>query len=101
MTGLRTLALITALLALSGCKDLNEGLNLLQGKPVGTSPLGELAADVTDDAAQIVEAVSPPPPPDEHSPELMYLPQRGHGEYGEVYATGWGCTVIPGVRICV
>jgi hypothetical protein len=87
---LKIALVLSATLGLAGCKDINDGLNILQGKPT------------TDDAALATpEPVTPTPVEDEHSPELMYLPARGLGEYGERYATGWGCTAIPLVRICV
>lgn len=84
---IRTIAsLIAVSLALAGCKDLNAGLNILEGKDPDTVPAALAAFD------------EPDAPPAEEG--IDYLLDWGRTPEGAYYATGWNCTNVPGLRIC-
>jgi hypothetical protein len=88
MTSLATkAALIAALLALAGCKDLNEGMNLLEGKPADAADVYEAGSPVI---AEIIAAEEP-----------RYVVLDGTGPMGEEIATGPDCHPSFRVRICV
>lgn len=95
---LRYAALATVLLALAGCKDINEGLNLIEGKPADEVPAALAAPDYTAGSAQIAAIIADPGPPAEEG--IDYLLDWGKGPGGAYYATGWNCTNVPGLRIC-
>lgn len=83
MTTLRsTAALVGALLALSGCKDINAGMNLIEGKPADAPPLALAALDVAPE------------------PEPGYTVLDGTGPMGEEIGTGRDCVPQFRVRIC-
>jgi len=86
MTTLRsTAALVGALLALSGCKDINAGMNLLEGKPADATPLALAFADA----------------PAVPEPEPGYTVLDGTGPMGEEIGTGRDCVPMFRQRICV
>jgi hypothetical protein len=103
MSALRTAALVAVLLALPACKDLNGGMNLLQGLPEDAKP----AALAAFDPPAAVELVADPEPtpdpapaPDPEPPRFTVLDPAG-GPMGEEIATGVDCHPSFRVRICV
>lgn len=100
MSALRTAALVAVLLALPGCKDLNSGMNLLQGLPEDAKPAALAAFDppVIDPVAlvELEPAVSSSVEP----PRFTVLDPAG-GPMGEEIATGVDCHPSFRVRICV
>jgi hypothetical protein len=97
---LRYAALATVLLALAGCKDINEGMNLLEGKPVDAQPVALAYEAGSPVIAEIIQAevAEPVGPPAEEG--IDYLMDWGLSPDGEYYATGWNCTNVPGYRKC-
>ena len=78
-----TAALVAALTALAGCKDLNDGMNILEGKPSTFQLAQEEAA---------LEALAEP------EPEVLRL--IGYGSMGEEIWTGPGCSPRFRLVIC-
>lgn len=80
---IRTIASLVAVsLALAGCKDVNAGLNLLEGKDPDAVPMALAAFDAPAE-------------------EPRYTVLDGTGPMGEEIATGADCHASFRVRICV